>query len=1334
MNICKPPSLPQRSENTSEVELTTNIYPSFGATANNDTREYLEEIQRKDFDSHNARVNTSNIKDKKNSNSRHGSSYKGWKLTIPAPSFYSIHKYDSQCIEICGGKSTIDDNSNSQDNNVNADEDMSIPFIKLPSLKISTVKFQKKAAAVSSAADSSVSSESVTEEISLLRSPSPPTGIDSNIKNTTIARPTAWTYAAPHLTNWKISSNTLLTVTYKKSIHCIPEYTNRNICLDYVSRMVNVGTSSCRSDNNPTDTEVNNNMALSEASSENAKTIAKMPIFKECYTEEDIMDIQAFDKIQVTGFTGFCKAIQIRLKPKHSGANRRFNYATSTSKEQKLGKKLQQYIDRSHLKNTVPDDGDIILKEHEYGIENDYGLPLPPWDPRYVENSDYVGNRSPMKGNIGDRYDVYHDIDDINGYDTEESEDSLVHGPIVTFAIPSIADKNQMDPATKESSESDNVIRDSVPLLWKVNFPPDPSIAVEAFTVLDGVLNVNPEPSMSNTNVDNDDKSRASSCSTCSNDGVSYPTNIYINGYQSWSFAGSVKKGETQPTSAMPDFLSKAFNYGADVPPAANVNVTSRPRRYDQFDGAYIKNNAGDATTKSTRDIYDQSTPHILDYSHDDDYYSFHEATHYRSDFYTCVSTSDIETMQTQGVGSGRFDSYKKSFNKKSHRQLDEMGGTALVLGFLAQRKQFSLITFDSDLERVAMHASLQGVIASRSIGISTDWAYCQILPAHVYDEEPMAHYLNAVSSYNNAKPLQKHPPLTGWCSWYHYYENIDLITLNDNFKKMSGLKKVISQDLAIIDDGYITAWGDWASLKKKGFPERSGGMKALADNIQSNNMIPGLWMAPFACDKHSQIAKEHPDWIIRNREGRIANSANCGKFFYGLDATNPAVREFAFKSVQRAVKEWGYRCLKLDFLYAACLDGNGKYDLSMSRAETMYLAIQTLRAAAGPDTFLIGCGCPLAPAIGYMDSMRISADTGPTWYPEFPLPWWDHATLPSLRAMIRNSTTRACLGHRWWHNDPDCVLLGETTSLSDNEVASAASIVGMKGGMLLLSDDLSQLTNERIAVATKIFPVTGITAVALDLHITSVSGLPSLLRLWCTDSVQSRTLSPSDNDLASKNARHAAFSPSKPWKNPASRERNCVPVAKGLGTWSVVSLSNWFDKSNIVSVPIISLLPPTTLSDHSYDLGCHVFAFWSSKYIWISSDKLYGHKTISKRLGPRETEIFHVKPVHPTLPQYIGSDLHFTCGYEVKKLVLTATSITVELKNNSKRLGYVYLYIPTFGAMINVMMNGIMVRAEVVARTPQVHKGNVSYGGQVIRVYTVMSGNSNDGTIICNF
>ena len=45
--------------------------------------------------------------------------------------------------------------------------------------------------------------------------------------------------------------------------------------------------------------------------------------------------------------------------------------------------------------------------------------------------------------------------------------------------------------------------------------------------------------------------------------------------WKSWNYAGCVRQGETQPTNAMPEFLSKSFNYGSDVPPVSDNYIKS---------------------------------------------------------------------------------------------------------------------------------------------------------------------------------------------------------------------------------------------------------------------------------------------------------------------------------------------------------------------------------------------------------------------------------------------------------------------------------------------------------------------------------------------------------------------------------------------------------------------------------------------------------------------------------------------------------------------------------------------------------------------------------------
>ena len=390
----------------------------------------------------------------------------------------------------------------------------------------------------------------------------------------------------------------------------------------------------------------------------------------------------------------------------------------------------------------------------------------------------------------------------------------------------------------------------------------------------------------------------------------------------------------------------------------------------------------------------------------------------------------------------------------------------------------------------------------------------------------------------------------------------------------------------------------------------------------------------------------------------------------------------------------------------------------------------------------------------GYIDGMRISADTGPTWQPGFPLPSWDHSTLPSLRAMVRNSITRSNFGHRWWHNDPDCILLGETTELTDEEVVSAATVVGMTGGMMLMSDDLTKLRHNRLRIITRVFPVTGATACAIDMHHPSKAGIPSLLRLWCTDESEVSDVVVSDsgddssevardpNALAIRTAQSIAFNPDRRLGDTSPGMRNRVHVAKGLGRWSVLSVSNWSNVPATVAAPISVCLPPP-LSDKGEgedgavsegdSLGYHVLSFWSSKYVWLPKKEIDSKWTLSKMLDPHETEVFHVKPVKDE-PQYIGSDIHFTCGYEVRHFKTNGRNeLELAFKSEWRRSGYAFLFVPSYSkGPIKATVNGRSGNFDVIAK-PSLGEGK---SGRVVRVWVTIRGDGKDkdGIIVLKF
>ena len=83
--------------------------------------------------------------------------------------------------------------------------------------------------------------------------------------------------------------------------------------------------------------------------------------------------------------------------------------------------------------------------------------------------------------------------------------------------------------------------------------------------------------------------------------------------------------------------------------------------------------------------------------------------------------------------------------------------------------------------------------------------------------------------------------------------------------------------------------------------------------------------------------------------------------------------------AVQNPRPRFGYDYLKLDFLFAAAAEGT-RHDPGLTRAQTLRRGLEAIRRGAGKKTFILGCGCPLGPAIGIVDGMRIGPDVAPHW------------------------------------------------------------------------------------------------------------------------------------------------------------------------------------------------------------------------------------------------------------------------------------------------------------------------------------------------------------------
>jgi 2-hydroxy-3-keto-5-methylthiopentenyl-1-phosphate phosphatase len=301
-------------------------------------------------------------------------------------------------------------------------------------------------------------------------------------------------------------------------------------------------------------------------------------------------------------------------------------------------------------------------------------------------------------------------------------------------------------------------------------------------------------------------------------------------------------------------------------------------------------------------------------------------------------------------------------------------------------------------------------------------------------------------------------PFQAGWCSWYHFFHDVTQEAFLRNLEALAASRREIPIDLVQLDDGYQREIGDWLETNAK-FPD---GLEAIARAVSQAGFTPGLWTAPFCAVPDSRPFEDHPDWLLQGEDGPLRGLHHPmwtrDGWVYVLDPTHPEVDAHLARTF-RELRAMGFPYLKLDFLYTAALAARAR-DPRATRAERLRRGLEAVRAGAGEDAFLLGCGCPLGPAVGLVDGMRIGPDTAPWWRPPEAtrIPGLE-PTQPAGHHALRNTLARSWMHRRLWANDPDCLLARSRHSqLTAEEVRSLAASIAVTGGMAIFSDDLGAL------------------------------------------------------------------------------------------------------------------------------------------------------------------------------------------------------------------------------------------------------------------------------------
>ncbi|MBC7289685.1 MAG: alpha-galactosidase, partial [Armatimonadetes bacterium] len=265
----------------------------------------------------------------------------------------------------------------------------------------------------------------------------------------------------------------------------------------------------------------------------------------------------------------------------------------------------------------------------------------------------------------------------------------------------------------------------------------------------------------------------------------------------------------------------------------------------------------------------------------------------------------------------------------------------------------------------------------------------------------------------------------------------------------------------------------DWFVTEPKKFPH---GMKWLADYIRSKGLKPGIWLIPFNTS-NEDLFRAKPELFIRrpdgtsigeerDAQGNITKINWCGRFF--IDPTSEAGRQWFIDLFRMVIDEWGYDYVKIDGQGGARWAVEAYHERLANRGlapdEAYRAGLDAIKSVMGPQRFLLNCAGQVD-SCGYCEGMRTGGDVGPSW--------------SGMQPAIQCTMSRLYLNHIAFWTDPDVVCVRpagqDGSSLSYDQARMWATLLGITGQLLMASDRMYDLPEDRVELLRRIYPVADI-------------------------------------------------------------------------------------------------------------------------------------------------------------------------------------------------------------------------------------------------------------------
>lgn len=561
----------------------------------------------------------------------------------------------------------------------------------------------------------------------------------------------------------------------------------------------------------------------------------------------------------------------------------------------------------------------------------------------------------------------------------------------------------------------------------------------------------------------------------------------------------------------------------------------------------------------------------------------------------------------------------------------------SLILGFVSLKDQFSRIIIDYDDYNVLNLLTAFGCMDNVNLNTSTINSSEELFISFKMENKGYVGLIDYAKIVNlNIKESRITQIPIGWCSWYYYFTNITQEQMIKNLEFFK-IHRDIPIDFFQLDDGYFTKIGDFSNVNEK-FPN---GLPWLFRYIKKLGFQGGIWTAPFMAIKRSNFFRNHRNWFLTKSNKLLPVLFNWKSFEYSVDLSNEEVLDYlrhyftdllyALKPKTNEVKEKLINFFKIDFLHAGTPYGAYYSNPTYTRAQILYNGIKTIREAIRDDSFLLGCGAPLGPCVGLIDAMRISCDTAPLWDAGY-IEKFENGrgiTEISLKAALLNTLYRSFMHKYFWINDPDCLMIRRSdTELNLDEIRLQLTIFGLSGGQILISDDMTKLSEEEIKDAKLLLPPYNPKEYDPILVDAFTSELPSVYMLETKEIIGKRYL---------------------------------------------VAIINWNNSVISKKLKILDLVPNLVENDRDF----YIFDFWNEKF--LGEFKINDGIELTE-IEPHSCRYLNIIPINKELkklPVLISSNLHITQGCcEIKSFEYTEefNQLRIRIELTGLREGFIIL------------------------------------------------------------